>query len=61
MFGEDKAKNYLSTADDWIQGIASLYDNHPYKVLVELEKKAQEDGVIKGILLSENVKKYMIV
>ena len=53
MFDEDKAESYLSTAADWLKGIASFYDNHPYKVLVELGKKAQEDGVIKGILLHQ--------
>ena len=53
MFDEDKSQSYLSTAADWLKGIAALYDNHPYKVLVELGKKAQEDGVIKGILLHQ--------
>ena len=53
MFDEDKSQSYLSTAEDWLKGIAALYDNHPYKVLVELGKKAQEDGVIKGILLHQ--------
>jgi len=53
MFDEDKSQNYLSTAADWLKGIASLYGNHPYNVLVELGKKAQEDGFIKGILLHQ--------
>ena len=53
MFDEDKSQDYLSTAADWLKGIASLYENHPYNVLVELGKKAQEDGVIKGILLHQ--------
>jgi lysophospholipase L1-like esterase len=53
MFDEDKSQSYLSTTEDWLKGIAALYDNHPYKVLVELGKKAQEDGVIKGILLHQ--------
>ena len=53
MFDEDKSQSYLSTAADWLKGIASLYGNHPYNALVELGKKAQEDGVIKGILLHQ--------
>ena len=53
MFDEDKSQSYLSTAADWLKGIASLYQNHPYNVLVELGKKAQQDGVIKGILLHQ--------
>ena len=53
MFDEDKSQEYLSTTADWLKGIASLYGNHPYNVLVELGKKAQENGVIKGILLHQ--------
>ena len=53
MFDEDKSQAYLSTAADWLKGIAALYGNHPYNVLVELGKKAQQEGVIKGILLHQ--------
>jgi hypothetical protein len=53
MFDEDKSQQYLSTSADWLKGIARLYDNHPYKVLVDLAKKAQNYGVIKGILLHQ--------
>ena len=53
MFDEDKSQNYLSTAADWLKGIASLYGNHPYNVLVELGRKAKEEGVIYGVLLHQ--------
>ena len=53
LFDEDKAQSYLATAADWLKNIAAAYGNHPYKVLVELGKKAQESGVIKGILLHQ--------
>ena len=53
MFDEDKSQAYLSTAADWLKGIAALYGNHPYNTLVELGRKAQQDGVIKGILLHQ--------
>ena len=53
LFDEDKANAYLSTAADWLRNSAASYGNHPYKVLVELGKKAQQDGVIKGILLHQ--------
>ena len=53
LFDEDKAEAYLSTAADWLKNIAAAYGNHPYKVLVEMGKKAQESGVIKGILLHQ--------
>ena len=53
MFDEDKSQSYLSTAADWLKNIAALYGNHPYNALVELGRKAQEEGVIKGILLHQ--------
>ena len=53
MFDEDKSQSYLSTAADWLKNIAALYGNHPYNTLVELGRKAQEEGVIKGILLHQ--------
>ena len=53
MFDEDKAAGYLSTAADWLKNIARAYGNNPYKTLVEAGKKAQESGVIKGILLHQ--------
>ena len=53
LFDEDKAEAYLSTAADWLQNMAREYGNHPYQVLVEMGKKAQESGVIKGILLHQ--------
>ncbi len=53
LFDEDKAQAYLSTAADWLKNIAAAYGNHPYKVLVEMGKKAQQSGVIKGILLHQ--------
>ena len=49
MFDEDKADNYVNTGPDWLKNAAKVYGNHPYKVLVEMGKKAQEDGVIKRI------------
>ena len=53
MFDEDKSQSYLSTTADWLKNIAALYGNHPYNTLVELGRKAQEEGVIKGILLHQ--------
>jgi hypothetical protein len=53
LFDDDKAAGYLSTAADWLKNIARQYDNSPYKALVAAGKKAQESGVIKGILLHQ--------
>ena len=40
-------------APGWMKGMLAAYDNNPYKRLVELAKKAQKDGVIKGILMHQ--------
>ena len=40
-------------APGWMKGMLQAYDNNPYKRLVELAKKAQKDGVIKGILMHQ--------
>ena len=53
MFDEDKVDQYVNTGPDWLKNAAKIYGNHPYKVLVEMGKKAQEDGVFKGILLHQ--------
>ena len=53
LFDEDKASSYLSSQGLWLGFIAKEYGNNPYKVLVEAAKKAQESGVIKGILLHQ--------
>ena len=53
LFDEDKAEDYISSSPDWFQNIAKEYGEHPYKLLVQLGKIAQKDGVIKGILLHQ--------
>ena len=53
MFDEDQIGTYLPTCADWLKNYAAQYGNHPYNVLIELAKKAQKDGVIKGILLHQ--------
>jgi hypothetical protein len=53
LFDQDKCANYLSTAADWLQNFAKLYNNDPYQSLIDAAKIAQKDGVIKGILLHQ--------
>lgn len=53
MFDEDEIATYLPTCADWLQNYAAQYNNHPYNELIALAKKAQKDGVIKGILLHQ--------
>ena len=43
----------LASEADWFRNFMKAYDNAPYARLVECAKKAQQDGVIKGILLHQ--------
>jgi len=53
LFDEDRAESYLQTTEDWLQNIAAIYGNNPFRVLVNTAKQAQKSGVIKGILLHQ--------
>lgn len=53
-FMTDSIENYVKTqAPGWMKGMLAAYDNNPYETLVTLGKKAQKDGVIKGILMHQ--------
>ena len=53
-FLPDSIDNYVKTkAPNWMKGMLAAYDNNPYDRLVTLAKKAQKDGVIKGILMHQ--------
>ena len=53
LFDEDKCAEYISQQPDWFKYYCSEYNNNPYRVLVNLAKKAQKVGVIKGFLLHQ--------
>jgi len=53
MFDKDKYANYISGEASWMKEIAALYDGNPYGRLVEMARIAQNDGVIRGILLHQ--------
>jgi len=53
LFEEDHYQAYASNAPVWMKGIIKTYDGNPYAYLVAMAKKAQTDGVIKGILLHQ--------
>lgn len=42
---------YLEKQPEWMKNMCREYDNNPYARLIELARKAQKDGVIKGILM----------
>ncbi len=52
-FLPDSIPTYVQRAPNWMTGMLAAYDNNPYERLVTLAKKAQQDGVIKGILMHQ--------
>ena len=53
-FMPSEIANYVKTeAPGWMKGMLEAYNNNPYERLVTLAKKAQKDGVIKGILMHQ--------
>lgn len=56
LFDKDNYKSYISTAtatQSWMTGYINQYGGNPYGRLIEMAKKAQEDGVIKGIIFHQ--------
>ena len=53
MFMKDKYQSYIGGEAGWMKNIANEYGGNPYGRLVEIAKLAQEDGIIKGILLHQ--------
>ena len=52
-FLPDSIQSYVKRAPSWMKGMLEAYNNNPYERLVTLAKKAQKDGVIKGILMHQ--------
>ncbi|MBN2686111.1 MAG: endo-1,4-beta-xylanase [Pontiellaceae bacterium] len=53
LFQKDSYQEYAKTAPNWMVGQINGYDGNPYQYLVDMAKLAQQDGVIKGILLHQ--------
>lgn len=54
LFDKDKYLDYDSTyTASWFLQKVKAYEGNPYKYLIDLAKLAQQDGVIKGILLHQ--------
>lgn len=53
LYMEEKKDAYIQGEAGWFQNICKAYDNDPLGRLLEMAKKAQEKGVIKGILLHQ--------
>lgn len=53
LFDKDNYQAYVDSAPHWMKGWIANYGGNPYERLVQLARKAQKDGVIKGILLHQ--------
>ncbi len=53
LFDEDKKDALIAKSQDWFKNFCKDYDNDPYRRLIDMAKKAQKVGVIKGILLHQ--------
>ena len=53
LFDKENCAEHIATQPGWLKNIVKSYDNNPYAWLVDLAKKAQKDGVIKGILVHQ--------
>lgn len=53
LFDTDTYENYAAGVESWMKNIIAEYGGNPYQRLVDMAKLAQQDGVIKGILLHQ--------
>ena len=53
LFDQTNYEAYAATAAPWMKNIIKGYGGNPYAHLVAVAKLAQQDGVIKGILLHQ--------
>lgn len=52
-FMQDKVAEEVTKAPNWQVGMFKAYNDDPYDYLLRLAKRAQKDGVIKGILMHQ--------
>jgi len=52
-FMEELVGDYVAGEADWFKNYMACYDNNPFRRLVETAKKAQQFGIIKGILMHQ--------
>lgn len=53
LFDKVNYQTYAASVASWMTNIINEYGGNPYAHLVELAKLAQQDGVIKGILMHQ--------
>ncbi|MBE5928683.1 MAG: sialate O-acetylesterase [Lachnospiraceae bacterium] len=52
-FDKDTYESYLAGEADWMKNIAAQFGGNPYQRIIDVAQKAQEDGVIKGIIMHQ--------
>lgn len=53
LFDKENYKTYLEDVPGWMTNMVKEYDGNPYQRLVDMGRIAQQQGVIKGILLHQ--------
>ena len=53
LWDKDAYKEYIDGERDWMKAIVAQYGGSPYHRLLEIARIAQQDGVIKGMLLHQ--------
>lgn len=53
LFDSPISQSYLNQQAGWFKQRVEAYGGKPYERLIEMAKKAQEDGVIKGIIFHQ--------
>lgn len=53
VYDQAEIEAYEASAPQWMKATIKAYGGSPYTRLVEMAKRAQKDGVIKGILLHQ--------
>jgi hypothetical protein len=54
LFDKSGYQDYVSSVtESWLRNIINAYDGNPYAYMVDVAKLAQQDGIIKGILLHQ--------
>ena len=52
-FMEEYVADYVAGEADWFKNYMASYDNNPFRRLVETAKRAQNYGIIRGILMHQ--------
>jgi hypothetical protein len=53
LFDKETYQSYAATVAPWMTSIIAQYGGNPYQHLVEMGRRAQQNGVIRGILLHQ--------